>query len=112
MFLASIERVLGLYVLIAQAPGVPTVDLETTCRTSEKDIVAIFGTQTAITLENCLRQEKDAREQIAKNWAQYPAIDRQRCVNAKGYMPSYVEWLTCFEMQIDVRKLRKDAPNN
>src|SRR5262249_1149435 len=34
---------------------------------------------------------------------------RQRCVNTTGYMPSYVEWLTCLEMEQQVNQLRKQA---
>jgi hypothetical protein len=110
MFFRTIESVAGLYVLVAQASGVPTVDIEKTCRSSEQAIIAIFGTQTAITYDNCLQQEKDARERMIKNWSQYPAVDRERCAKPKGYMPSYVEWLTCFEMEGDVRKLRLEKP--
>ena len=111
MIIRSVEAALGLYVLIAQAASAPTVDISKTCRASEKALLDIFGSQTVATFENCMRQEEDARQQMIKNWTQYATTDRQRCVNTAGYMPSYVEWLTCFEMQVDVRKLRKDAPN-
>ena len=37
-----------------------------------------------------------------------PADARSHCVQTNVYMPSYIEWLTCFEMEIDVRKMRAD----
>jgi len=105
----------SLFCLIVAAPGVasaassgvPTVDIATTCRESQKAIVSIFGPDTQQTLGNCLKQENEAREQIVKNWLDFPAGGRQRCINTTGYMPSYVEWLTCLEMEQQVLELRK-----
>jgi uncharacterized protein YraI len=88
----------------------PTIDIKKTCQTAQKTITEIFGDDTAITFDGCMRQEQDAGDRLAKDWATYPAEDRQRCVNRTGYMPSYVEWLTCFEMVRDVRQMRKDEP--
>jgi hypothetical protein len=93
----------------AASNGVPTVDIAITCRTSEKALVAIFGGETQQTFDSCMTSEKDARAQIVKNWSSYAAGARQRCVNTTGYMPSYVEWLTCLEMEQQVNELRKRA---
>jgi len=111
-----------LFCLVVVSPGVasaasanvPTVDIATTCRESEKAITSIFGPGSLQTFDSCMKQEKDAREDIVKNWRNYPAGGRQRCVNTTGYMPSYVEWLTCLEMEQSVEALRKNssAANN
>ena len=93
----------------AASNGVPTADIATTCRTSVKALIAIFGTETAQNFESCMNSEKEAREQIVKNWQKFPAGARQRCVNTTGYMPSYVEWLTCLEMEQQVAETRKKA---
>ena len=93
----------------AASSGVPTVDIAITCRTSEKALIAIFGAETQQTFESCMTSENDARAQIVKNWQNFPAVGRQRCVNTTGYMPSYVEWLTCLEMEQQVNELRKSA---
>jgi hypothetical protein len=93
----------------AASSGVPTVDIAITCRTSERALIAIFGGETQQTFDSCMQGEKAAREQIVKNWQDYPAGGRQRCVNTTGYMPSYVEWLTCLEMEQQVLQLRKGA---
>ena len=96
----------------AASSGVPTVDIATTCRTSEKALVAIFGAETQQTFEVCMTSENEARAQIVKNWQNFPAGGRQRCANTTGYMPSYVEWLTCLEMEQQVNELRKRAATN
>jgi hypothetical protein len=108
----------SLFYLIVAAPcvanaasgGVPTVDIATTCRESEKALVSIFGPETRQTFGSCMKSESDARAEIVKNWLKYPAGGRQRCVNTTGYMPSYVEWLTCLEMEQQVNELRKKPP--
>ena len=55
----------------------------------------------------CMDTERGAREQIIKEWDTFSATDRSRCVQAKSYLPSYVEWFTCLEMERDVRKLKQ-----
>jgi len=96
----------------AASNGVPTANIATTCRTSVKALIAIFGTETQQNFESCMNSEKEAREQIVKNWQKFPAGARQRCVNTTGYMPSYVEWLTCLEMEQQVNETRKKAAAN
>ena len=96
----------------AAASGVPTVDIAITCRTSEKALIGIFGAETQQTFESCMTSENDARAQIVKNWSSFAAGARQRCVNTTGYMPSYVEWLTCLEMEQQVNEMRKKAATN
>jgi hypothetical protein len=94
----------------AAPASVPTIDIATTCRESERAITSIFGPGTQQTFDSCMKQEQEAREQIVKNWGSFPAGGRQRCVNTTGYMPSYVEWLTCLEMEQSVEALRKSGP--
>jgi len=115
--LASKGKLLAtsLFVWIVAAPclasaasgGIPTVDIATTCRESEKALTSIFGPETQQTFGSCMKSEADARAEIVKSWRNYPAAGRQRCVNTTGYMPSYVEWLTCLEMEQQVNQLRK-----
>ena len=102
--------VAGPGVASAQSASVPTVDIATTCRTSEKAITSIFGPGTMQTFDSCMKQENEARAEIVKSWRKYPAGGRQRCINTTGYMPSYVEWLTCLEMEQSVDALRKNNP--
>ena len=61
------------------------------------------------TIGSCLKQEQDARQQIINNWTNYPASDKQKCIDTTGYQPSYVEWITCLEMYRDVRSLNRET---
>jgi hypothetical protein len=111
MFLPLIPTVLGVHVLIAAAGGVPHVNMENNCRVSEKTLKDMFGDSLrGDVFESCMTQEGAAREEILKNWATYPAADRAHCIQPTAYMPSYVEWITCFEIARDVRKMRKEQP--
>src|SRR4051812_22903949 len=112
MFVKVVDGLSGMYVLIAAAGGVPSIDIANTCRVSAKAVAAIFGNQTPATYERCIAQEGEARGLLVKNWAQYSQSDRQLCVNVAGYMPSYVEWLTCFEMQAYIKQMRKSEPTD
>ena len=110
MFIQPPSLHLGSQILLAAATGsFPAIDIEKTCRGSEKSIVEIFGSGTDMTFDACMKQQSDARGQIANDWPNYPAEGRQRCMNPRAYMPSYVEWLTCLEMEGAVRDLRKNA---
>jgi len=93
-------------VLAAEPGGPPAIDVRKSCQASEKSLVEIFGRENRITVDSCLKQEQGARQSIIDNWATYLAADRQRCLDPKVYLPSYVEWLTCLEMYRDVRQLR------
>ena len=92
----------------AASVNLPTIDITTTCRESDRALSSIFGPNAQQTFDNCMKQEKEARDTIIKSWSNFPAGGRQRCVNVRGYMPSYVEWLTCLEMEQSVYDLRKN----
>ena len=49
-----------------------------------------------------------ARDQIVKDRATYAAADKVQCMRTDVYLPSYVEWLTCLEMERDVRKMQQE----
>jgi hypothetical protein len=101
---------LMLSVASAAAADVPVVDVQRTCQVAAKTITGLFGDIPAANYDNCVSEEQAARDQIARDWGTYLAADKALCVQPKSYMPSYVEWLTCFEMQRSVRELRKQGP--
>jgi len=92
----------------AASANVPTVDIAATCRESEKAITNMFGLNNQQTFDRCMTLESDARAEIDRNWRGYTAGGRQRCVNTMVYLPSYVEWLTCLEMEQHVEALRRN----
>jgi hypothetical protein len=91
---------------------VPTINIDATCGMAATAMVEIMGGSSVETDRNiCLSSEQNARNQISKDWASYSAQDKARCVQTDVYLPSYVEWLTCLEMERDVRKMRINQPN-
>jgi hypothetical protein len=92
--------------------GIPTVDIQGTCKAAASAMVQLMGGSTAGNdTEICLGSEQRARDQLVKDWGTYSAGDRDRCVRTGVYLPSYVEWLTCLEMERDVRKMKIDMPD-
>jgi len=93
---------------LAKDAAIPNIDLEKLCHSAEGEMNDIYGTGTANAFDSCMNDEKGAREQLVKDWATFSASDKALCVAPMDYLPSYVEWLTCAEMQRDLRKMRKD----
>jgi hypothetical protein len=85
----------------AYAADVPTLDLAKTCK-------PIAGDKSlAINTDRCFKTEKQAREQLTREWSNFPAADRTLCTQTAtmGSTASYVELITCLEMKRDVAKL-------
>jgi hypothetical protein len=93
---------------VAKDGGPPTIDIQKTCRENVNALSTILGGQIGQDMNVCLMDEQAAREQIVKDWATYPAIAKERCVQPKEYLPGYVEWQSCLELTRDVLKLRKE----
>jgi hypothetical protein len=88
---------------------VPTADVQNTCRFAAAAMVDLMGGTTVEQgVNGCLDSENVARAQIIKDWNTYSAADRTQCLQTGVYLPSYVEWLTCLEMERDVRRLRAE----
>jgi hypothetical protein len=64
------------------------------------------------TLRQCLADERGARSQLERQWAQFPPALRQRCLatTETGGNPSYVEVLVCLQMGQDAAQL--DEPSS
>jgi hypothetical protein len=55
----------------------------------------------------CISEENAARQKLEANWSKYPAGDRTVCARTAGMgSGSYVELLTCLEMDADARALK------
>ena len=98
---------LGSQLLTAVVDGIPTIDVQKTCRAAAS-VTSSVASQRDVDI--CASSEQKAREQMVKDWSQYAAGDKVRCVQAgpKVYLPSYVEWLTCLEMETAVKKMREE----
>jgi len=90
---------------------IPQINIEETCRAAAGAMVSLMGgSTTEQDRKACLDSEQKAREQIIKDQATYSSADKRRCMRTRDYLPSYVEWLTCLEMERDVRKMRQGEP--
>jgi hypothetical protein len=99
--------ILAATLVLAAASGVPPkVDIEATCQASEIEIKKLFGDDTSVTTGGCLMQENAALDELVKTWATFTPADKTLCVQPRSHMPSYVEWLTCLEMQKELRRIR------
>jgi hypothetical protein len=107
---AGIVTILALGLAGAAQAQVPTVDIRQTCRAAASAMVQMMGSTSEKDFEQCMGAEQAARDQIAKDWATYSAVDKERCLQTKVYLPSYIEWQTCIEMERDARKIRGDNP--
>ena len=88
---------------------VPQIDINQTCRSAAAAMVILMGGSTSQRdFDICLDSEQKAREQIGKDWSTYAADDRTQCLQSQVYLPSYIEWLTCLEMETAVKKMRQE----
>src|SRR5258708_26344731 len=85
---------------------VPAIDIQNTCKLAAAAMVSLMGgTTTEQDINACLDSEQKARDQIVKDRATYSSADKLVGMRTGRYLPSYVEWLTCLEMERDVRKM-------
>lgn len=101
------------YVLIiaaqlAQPAAAPQLSVAPSCRASSS-LDPVDGQSFTI----CMRDETEARDQLAKNWAGYPATARTRCSAEVriGGDPSYVELLECLEMDKTASQIESRGAN-
>ena len=79
----------------------PTLNVSKTCRPITGDVSLQIDTN------RCLKSEQAARDQLKKQWANFPAAHRGLCTQTAtmGGMPSYVALITCLEMKRDAANL-------
>ncbi len=86
------------FVAPAVASDVPTLNVRPTCTPIGNDKTFPIDT------ERCMKSEHEARDQLTREWAGFPAADRALCTETAkmGGMASYVALITCLEMKRDV----------
>jgi len=88
----------------AECAEVPTLDVRRTCHPIGGDASLQIDT------DRCLKSEQQVREQLTRQWADFPMADRTFCTQmaTMGGTASYVALITCLEMKQDVAKLPAD----
>lgn len=111
-FITASAAVILLTALAAAASnnGVPTIDLEKRCRASAKSTQSLMGSSSGDAFEKafqlCMSSEQEARAAILAAWKDIPPSYKSFCVRPQVYSPSYIEWIACLEMKIDLKRLR------
>ena len=82
---------------IPVAGALPKFDIARECQ---------FEGATKAGHDHCEMDEKQARDHLQSEWAQFTPSDKAQCIHetTTGGTSSYVELLTCLEMARDARK--------
>jgi hypothetical protein len=85
---------------IAAEPQVPRLDVTPTCRPIDKTDMIQFDEK------RCRQIENSAREQLVRQWTDFPAANRALCIQTAtmGGTASYVELITCLELKREVAR--------
>ena len=82
--------------LLATLGPVPSANIDKICQTAQVDSLP---EDRANALRGCKTDEASARDQLKREWGRFSAADKANCVETPGMKFSYVELLTCLEMQ-------------
>jgi hypothetical protein len=102
MFLPLEAAALASFLLVA-AERVPMFKVEPHCRFVASRVGSTEDLQV------CLRKEREARQELMRQWTQFAPADKAHCLrlSTAGTDPTYTELLTCLEVQRDARLLRE-----
>lgn len=79
--------------------GVPALDVKGSCSDAQKFST---GDDRVNAYKGCMQDEMAAKDQLSKRWSTFKPKDRSNCVEqSRTPSPSYVEVLTCLEMDSD-----------
>ncbi len=93
----------------AQDARFPNLDTQKLCRNRAKSTEEMMGDKsvTAKTFDTCMRSEREARDALVAAWKDIPPTYKASCIKPEAYSASYAEWISCLELNIDVKSLRK-----
>jgi hypothetical protein len=92
---------------VAKDSGPPNIDIQKTCRENSNALSGLTGNGNQ-DFDVCISDEQAARQQLTKDWTNYPALAKSACLKPQEFLPGYVEWQSCLEMTRDVIKLRRN----
>ena len=107
MILPIVVALFGSHFVLTALDKIPHFDIDATCRVAavaDAEVLGQGGTQ------GCKDDEQNALAQLEKQWNQFPSSDRRQCqqLASETDEPSYVELLTCLEMQRDAGNSHPD----
>jgi hypothetical protein len=83
--------------VVTVADRVPTLDIARSCKL---DVAATAGLSVDQSLKSCMRNEMQARQQLASQWSKFSGSSKVECIPQEsiGGTPSYVSLLTCLQL--------------
>jgi hypothetical protein len=93
----------------AQEARFPNLDTQKLCRSRAKSSEEMMGDKSvaAKTFDTCMRSERNARDALVAAWNDIPPTYKASCIKPEVFSASYEEWISCLELNIDVKSLRK-----
>ena len=97
------------FAAMAKDDNLPSIDLKKACGIRAKASAEMMGdkSSTAGAFDTCMKSEQQARDALAAAWKDMPADFKAFCIAPNVYSPSYTEWISCLEMNIDLKKQRQ-----
>jgi hypothetical protein len=88
---------LVMLLLAALGSSVPQADINKIC---ERARTGSLPEERATAMRGCVGDETSARDELRRDWLKkYSAADKNNCAPTPGMQFSYVELLTCLQMQ-------------
>ncbi len=85
-----------MFLLAALGASIPQADINGICESAKVDSLP---EDRVTAMRGCVGDETSARDQLRREWGHYSAADKNNCASTPGMQFSYVELLTCLEMQ-------------
>jgi hypothetical protein len=94
----------GGHLLIAVVDKVPDLNFEPICREGAAELKGAKDDRAV-----CMQGESAARDELARKWSEFASEDRARCIrlSTNNRSASYVEALTCLEMDLAAKKMHQ-----
>ena len=87
----------------------PNIDTQKLCRNRAKSSEEMMGDKSVASksYDTCMRSEQAAKDALVAAWKDIPPSYKASCIKPDVYSASYAEWISCLELNIDVKSLRK-----
>jgi hypothetical protein len=83
--------------LVALTASMPTTNIDHACQAAKAG-AAVSDQKNAF--DSCVHDETAARDELKQKWGTFSVRSKDDCAEPKGVSFSYVELLTCLEMQV------------
>lgn len=94
---------------VAAQDRFPNIDTQKLCRNRAKSSEEMMGDKSVASrsYDTWMRSEQAAKDALAAAWKDIPPTYKASCIKPEVYSASYAEWISCLELNIDVKSLRK-----